>query len=888
MLLYVHQTIDFATCDQVAFSEALLCEIDLANKDKLLLASLYRSPSSTEENFINLCQLLKDMCKKQYSHLLFFGDFNIPEIDWITNTVQGSENSLGFKFLETIRDCYLYQHVTETTRGRGTNKPSTIDLIFTNEQGMVRDLSIDAPLGKSDHSLVNFSLVLTTKRSNTCTDKFNFEKGNYLEMGKLLQDIDWDSEFSGITCDVNQQWELFRDKLNTAVQLFVPKKPYRPISERKANKMNVSPMDKDTLSMIKKKQRLWTRYLKERDKQTYIDYCKIRNRVRSLTRKQVKNHERGIALQAKSNPKLFWKYVRSKTKTRERIPDLYANQKKERTSSDLEKAEVLSDYFASVFTVEPKDNFPIISVKDVPALEMPIVTPEKVRKKLDSLNTSKSPGPDQISPRILKELSGCLSKPLSLIFNASLSNQYVPNEWKEANITAIYKKGDQKDPGNYRPVSLTCIICKILESFIRDSIMEHMRKHKLFSDKQFGFINGRSTVLQLLKALDEWTLELDMRKDVNVIYCDFMKAFDKVPHLRLIHKLKMYGITEPYTSWFKSFLLDRRQRVVVNGTTSEWKEVTSGVPQGSVLGPLLFVLYINDLPDVIKNGSGIYLFADDTKLYKSISSTTDCESLQKDLFEMQKWADMWLLKFHPDKCKVMKLGNKNQTVFQYALTESSTPMNYVTSEKDIGVTIDNKLTFDVHIAEKVSKANSMMGLIRRSMEYMDKDTFRLLYTALVRPHLEFANAIWSPYLIKHINMIENVQRRATKMVPGLSDLSYSDRLKRLNLPTLSYRRKRGDMIEMYKILSGKYDTEVTTNLIPLRRPGSTRGHERKIFKTHSRLNIRKYSFVQRSANSWNSLPPAVIEAKSLREFEKHLDAHWANQPIRYHHDKELI
>ena len=348
-----------------------------------------------------------------------------------------------------------------------------------------------------------------------------------------------------------------------------------------------------------------------------------------------------------------------------------------------------------------------------------------------------------------------------------------------------------------------------------------------------------------------------------------MKAFDKVPHERLLHKLKMYGIGNIYIDWIRSFLTNRKQRVVVNGELSDWKPVTSGIPQGSVLGPILFVLYINDLPDVMQCSSQTYLYADDTKIFKEINSTGDCENLQSDIYLMNNWADTWMLKFHPDKCKTIRIGNSELDHHQYSLKPGIPPMESSSAEKDVGVIIDDKLTFDKHITEKVNKANSIVGLIRRTFQFLDHKTFKLLYTSLVRPHLEYANPVWNPYLKKHIDLIENVQRRATKMVPGLTNLTYEERLKKLNLPTLKYRRSRGDMIETYKILSGKYDPEVS-NLFNINtnsnRQDGTRGHIFKLYKNRSRLNIRKYSFCNRIVNTWNSLPSHVVEPSNIFTF----------------------
>ena len=219
--------------------------------------------------------------------------------------------------------------------------------------------------------------------------------------------------------------------------------------------------------------------------------------------------------------------------------------------------------------------------------------------------------------------------------------------------------------------------------------------------------------------------------------------------------------------------------------------------------------------------------------------------------------------------------------------ESINLEQYVDYEKDIGVAIDNKLNFDKDICEKVNKANFVMGLIRRSFSNLDEHSFKILFTSVVRPHLEYANQIWSPLLCKHIDMIENVQRRATKMIPRYSDLSYEMRLRKLNLPTLSYRRLRGDVIEAYKILTGKYDNDVS-NFIPLRRDSFTRGHHLKIYKSRPRLNIRKNTFAYRVADVWNNLPSDVINSKNLQIFERKLDICWKNQPIRFDYKADFL
>ena len=375
--------------------------------------------------------------------------------------------------------------------------------------------------------------------------------------------------------------------------------------------------------------------------------------MRRITRQAQKIYEKNLAKEVVKNPKKFWSYASSKSKIRVGVPNLSksGNDKGDNlTNNDKEKAEVLSQFFSSVFTREPEGNWNLPESKQFEHELQINLSEAAVHKLLSKIKISKSPGPDQVHPRVLSELKNTLAKPLSIIFNTSMRTGTLPQEWKSANITAIFKKGSKRVAGNYRPVSLTSILCKLMETLVRNALVDYMQKNDLFTDKQFGFISGRSTVLQLIKVLDRWTEILDSGGSIDIIYCDFMKAFDKVPHRRLIQKLEFYGIKTPILGWIQAFLSDRKQRVIVNGEASEWQGVLSGIPQGSVLGPILFVIYINTLPLVAKKCE-IFLFADDTKIFKDITTVEDCQKLQNDFDNMYNWTSNSLLMFHPDKCK---------------------------------------------------------------------------------------------------------------------------------------------------------------------------------------------------------------------------------------------
>ena len=889
MILYVrvglqYNLISASSIISMPVQEVILVEIKLRHHDTLCFCAVYRSPNSDQINNDLLRQFLMVLVTKHFKYLVIAGDFNLRMIDWNLQCCTVGENAVDFKFLETIKDCFLTQHVTESTRGRGTNLPSLLDLVLTNGGDFLESVSHESPLGKSDHALLNISVSCHGETAVVNKPRRLYDRGDYQLLAREL-DVDWVGLFSGYENDVESQWRMMKDRLEAAVEMSIPTTKANGTVPKGRN-----PLDKEIRKKIKRKNRLWKKFSATRDHRDYTEYCQARNQTRRLTRKAKRDYEKKLAHEVKQNPKKFWKYVNSKTKSRSGIPDLNKDPdggNGETTGSDQEKAEVLAKFFTSVFTEEPEGIWQLPKREPVKhdMLIMIDLSEETVKKLLLNVNTSKSPGPDGIHPRVLKEASNSIAKPLSIIFETSLNTGKLPLEWKQANITAIYKKGDKKEAGNYRPVSLTSVICKIMETLIRDSLVQFMNQNEYFSDRQYGFMKGRSTTLQLIRVMEIWTDVLDRGGCIDVVYCDFMKAFDKVPHNRLVQVLENYGVPDPVLRWIRCFLNNRSQRVMVNGKASEWYGVLSGIPQGSVLGPILFVIYINSLPEVVKS-SEVFLFADDTKVFKEVQEERDCDQLQQDLEAMYKWTEKSLLKFHPEKCAVMRIGTSELEARDYTMGPLNTTIKQSTVERDIGVFIDNKLSFDEHISNKINKANSTMGIIRRTYDYLDKFSFLLLYKALVRPHLEYANQVWSPMLKRQEISIENVQRRATKLIPGLKDLTYEDRLRNLQLPTLKYRRVRGDMIEMFKILTGKYDERVS-DFIDLHSPEQcTRGHQYKIKKYQVRLNIRQNSFINRSVNIWNNLPTGVVNASSVRSFEARLDSHWSSQPFLYNPDAD--
>ena len=506
-------------------------------------------------------------------------------------------------------------------------------------------------------------------------------------------------------------------------------------------------------------------------------------------------------------------------------------------------------------------------------------------KLLTSLKISKSPGPDGINPKILKESARELAYPFKLLFDVSMKSGKIPSKWKIAEVRPIFKKGSKTTPGNYRPVSLTSIVCKLFETFLRDALCSHLLTNKLLSPHQFGFCKGRSCTTQLLVTINDWLFYLDQNIPVDAIYLDFRKAFDTVPLKRLLSKLHGYGIRNNVLKWIEDFLSNRTQYVSINQKESDPTEVSSGVPQGSVLGPSLFIYFINDLPSVIKSLAKI--FADDTKAFSKISSDEDRHNLQLSLDACAVWSDTWLLRFNGSKCKVLHLGYNNPN-YDYYMRDGDivSKLDDTVCEKDLGVFIDNKLDFKEHIIKQTNKARSMAGCIHRNIINKTTDIMVPLFKAMVRPILEYGNSVWVPYFLKDSKRIEDIQRQFTKRIYGMANKSYSERLEILNLPSLEFRRLRGDMIEVFKIIHKIYDPSTTNSLLTMHPNtcGTRKKNDLNLKKKGSNGNKYNMFFTNRVNNIWNDLPNEVVNADNVNDFKNKFDKHFIRNKYLFEMD----
>ena len=600
--------------------------------------------------------------------------------------------------------------------------------------------------------------------------------------------------------------------------------------------------------------------------------------VKRILRRAKRNKEEQVALDAKRNPKAFYCYINDRRVCRESIGPL-VDPGGNMVSDEAGMATLLNNHFASVFTVENTDELPRLDAAQADAadhagatLDTVQFTPAIVEEKMGELEVHKSVGPDNMHPRVLKELEGCLSASIADIFSRSMATAEVPDEWKIANVTGIYKKGGREIGGNYRPISLTSVVCKTIERIIRDTLVDYLEHHQIIIPTQHGLSQRRSCLTNLLEFFGQIYQEYDECKAVDLIYFDFQKAFDKVPRERLLLKVASLGIRGNLQHWIRSWLSGRRQRVCIGQACSEWVPVTSGVPQGCVLGPVLFLIYVNDIDTGIT--SRISKFADDTKLCKRVDKPELRLRLQEDINKLAEWSDRWMMPFNTSKCTVKHLECHNRN-HQYAMDGNQ--ITSVSLQRDLGILISSDLRWDHQVNESCKKASKVLGMIAWNFTYKTRNIILPLYKTLIRPHLDYGVKFWGTTLRKHAEQMERIHRRVTKLIPELRNTPSEERLRRLSLTPLEQRRLRGQLIETYKYLEG-VNRVYSSVLFPVDRHPRVRHNGRKLLGFARRTTVAQQFFPNRIVGTWNALPAHVVSAPSVNAFKARLDRYWETNP----------
>lgn len=816
------------------------------NHVPLHFACIYKPPSCSEGSNQELCDFIIQVSNLNLTTLMF-GDFNYPDIEWHPNTPRGSSNCAK-NFLDAYNSSNFHQLVQEPTRFRHNQEPSLLDLLLVTEENLITDLQFSNPIGSSDHAVIVAELQVSTPLNRTLKPiQLDYWNVNYQQVNEYIKQLPPEQYPSKI----ENLDRLIEETTDTFVPVKRPRKVYcKPW------------INKELVKQINKKRKLWDKYKATKADADYKAYRTFNNRLHSLLRETRRTYENRL-LQYGSNQ--FYKYI-SSTLTN-RINGFAINDPStgKLILEEKEVATVFAKQFCDTYVREPPGELPHLPPETrVPAsLEYIQFTAEKVKAALADLKSHASPGPDLVSPIFLKNCADTISPLIAEAMSESFNNTKVPETWKSATVIPIYKKGDRLNPNNYRPISLTSVLSKCMEKILAREITQFIISNNIIPPTQHGFMPGRSVTSNLLQCIDDWTRAHDSGEPMDVIYLDFQKAFDTVPVNRLIHKLQHLGIRGKLLAWIKEYLTNRKFRVRIGSSYSEEHTVLSGVPQGSVLGPLLFIIYVSDMSRGIQNS--ISYFADDTKIFGDPTLTET--GLAADLLCLEVWTSDWLLKLNVNKCKVLHMGPNNPH-HQYAIDGDQLPS---TSEQlDLGVIVRGDLKWESQVQKVVKKANSLIYLINRAFRDISEEMLLKIYKTYIRPVLEHAVVAWSPYFKKDIELLERVQRRVSKMPRTLKRLPYEQRLLRLGLTTLEERRKRGDLIETFKILRGHYSCEVCSFLFS--NVNHLRGHLYRLIPERCNRLPRKQFLPNRVVAEWNGLPENAVLAPSTNAFKIQLAA----------------
>ena len=778
----------------------------------------------------------------------------MPDIEWdIPAVKKGTKNkTLQQELLNTTT-----QHSLVQIQDKPTRENSILDLYFTDNPSLIKYSEV-VP-GISDHEMVVVDQDLHAVYNKHKSRKiYKYKKADWDGIRERAKDLSR-TILQDENKPVNDRWVTLKNGILKIMDDLIPAK-------WSSARFNLPWLTRTLRRNIKKKHTLLKKAKSTKNKKVWDKYKKHKRETQRAMREAQLNYVNNILQDSLDNkdPKPFWKYVKSKKRDNIGISPIKDQGKL--YSHSKEKAELLSKQFQSVFTKEGDETIPSFHTQPYPSVPDIIITEQGVNKLLKAIKVNKAAGPDCIPNRMLKETSDEISPALASIFQQSLNTGELPDDWTKANIAPIFKKGSRQVAANYRPVSLTCVCCKILEHIVCKHILDHMELYDILTILQHGFRLGHSCETQLLITLHDILSSYDQKHQVDLAILDFSKAFDTVPHNRLLYKLSHYGITGNTLNWIQAFLTNRSQTVVVEGETSEDVRVESGVPQGTVLGPLLFLIFINDLPQNVQ--SQVRLFADDCLLYRPIKSMEDQQQLQEDLTSLESWATLWGMKFNPSKCYIMRISRSKQPMEHY-YTLNDHVLEQVSENPYLGVLISEDLKWTKHINKTCKRATSVLSFLRRNLKGCPTDLKLTAYKSLIRSTLEYASTVWDPHLVKDTKALEAVQRKSARFIMNdyTRDSSVTTMLHSLDLPSLADRRKDARLIMLYKIINDLIAIKPTEYLIPnTRQTRSTHGYIQQRCNT----TALQHSFFPRTVKDWNAIPSETKIATDIETFKSRL------------------
>lgn len=787
--------------------EALFVSLNLQHGNKALFVGAYIPPGQPTQSYTEFSDIIDEvMVSHTFSEVHILGDFNNPCTDWTAPAWNGASQTLM-----NMASMHNLSQINQVRNQRGV----ILDLVFTSSSNSKVIHDPDPLVPEEAHHPALGLLISDVNVSHSDTVLVpNLMKCDIQKVYSQLSTVDFNVMISG--CDVNDAFDRFCKTISECV---VRNSPVKKLGTFKFPVW----FTKELRDLTIKKKAAHREYKKTLNVSIYNEFAALRSKCKTLSKACLDQYARYTQDTLSSNPRAFWRFFKSTTGSTSTTSSMSLDG--EVSTDDSRVAEMFAQFFSSVFTAHHNVN---TGPESTSLHHMSICSflPSEVHRALLQIDTTKGCGPDNIPPSVVKFCCPILIHPLTELFNKSIAQGVFPDAFKNSFIIPIHKKGAVNDIKNYRPIAILSVLSKVFERLVLSKINYIVRP--MISTDQHGFVPGRSTATNLLVFQSDIMDALNDRKQLDVVELDFAKAFDQVCIALLLLILKSWGIDGPLLLWFGSYLIGRKLRVRYRSALSHEFTATSGVPQGSILGPILFLIYINGLTTRLK--CRFLLFADDLKLYLRISTVADCHLLQEMLHLVMDWCVKNYMSLNLDKCICITFNrNTSPIMFNYEL--ANTQLNRTSMMRDLGVTFTSNLTWEQHIQTACNKAVRNLGLLFRMRSVLSNiHVLKTLYCCLVRPHLEYCSTVWSPHQRYLQDDLERVQRRFLRLVGmqlgyGYRDAPTDEIATSLKLPSLVDRRFHNDLLFLHRLLDSKLDCSYLLGKISFRVPGGTRSRD---------------------------------------------------------------
>ena len=837
------------------------------------ICAVYLSPNSTDYvkffDYLTL-QMEHILSISPFAEISILGDFNVHHHLWLSSpfTDQPGEQAYVFSVLNDLEQ--LVQHPTRIPDRLG-DSPNILDLFLTTNP-TAYSVKLFSPLGSSDHNLISSTCPIAPVRPVDPPKKrrlWHFREANWEALRQYFSDFPWnDYCFRGREPTVCAS--RITEIILSGMEAYIPFS--YPLTNAKKPWFNHA-----CSNAIRDKERAFNRYRRQPTPDSHHAYICARNRAKSILRSAKNTFIRNKCseLSNSNSSRSFWHLAKnlSNNFTSSSFPPLFRSDGTIAVSS-TDKAELFVETFSSNSTLDDSGAVPPSPPPSNTVMPSIKILSKDVFSTLSGLNVNKAYGPDGVPPVVLKNCASVLTPCLGKLFRLCLSSCTFPTCWKFALIQPVPKKGDRSQPSNYRPIALISSIAKVFEHILNSKISKHLSCHNLLSDRQYGFQQGRSTGDLLTILSNSWSSSLRDYGESYAIALDISKAFDRVWHKSLVSKLPSYGFYPSICTFISNFLSGRSIAAVVDGHCSSSKPINSGVPQGSVLSPTLFLLFINDLLNCTSNP--IHSYADDSTLHLSIrfpqrptqqmlqqAREVAMAHLNSDLAHISNWGKSNLVKFNSSKTQFMHITMRRNTPAAYPLQFDSTQLTPSSSLNILGVSFSPDLSWKDHIISLAKSASKKLGVLSRLQTFFNPAQLLTLYRGFIRPCMEYNSHVWGGST--HTALLNRVESKAFRLINSrpLTD----------SLQPLSLRRNVASLSLFYRYYHGHCSSELSESIPPpLRRVRNTRlaanSHPFSVQLSNARVNRYSQSFMHATGQLWNCLPLSVFPpAFDLQSFK---------------------